>query len=155
MSVEKAAVVYAGWISLRVMRYDKLRLWFARGLIGIVTAWNLQAALVFILWPERFMDGFGLTGVPGAVAVRGTGILFLMWNVPYLVAFWHPARYRLALGLALVMQLIGLIGESLILLTLPEGHALLGESIMRFIVFDAIGFVLLLGAFWVMKKRSG
>ena len=41
-------------------------LWIARGLIAIVTAWNLQAALVFIFWPERFVPGFELTGVPGA-----------------------------------------------------------------------------------------
>ena len=133
------------------MRYDKLRLWFARGLIGIVTAWNLQAALVFILWPERFMTGFELTGVPGTAAVRGTGILFLMWNVPYLVALWHPSKYRLVLGIAIVMQLVGLVGESLILVSLPDGHASLSISMTRFITFDGCGLILLLTAFWCLK----
>jgi hypothetical protein len=115
---------------------EKSRLWLARGLIVLVTAWNLQAALTFILWPEQYVPGFELTGVPGAVAVRGTGILFLMWNAPYLVALWHPRKYRLALGLALVMQFIGLVGESAILLTLPGGHALLRASITRLIEYS-------------------
>lgn len=131
---------------------EKSRLWLARGLIGLVTAWNLQAALVFILWPGRFTSGFELAGVPGAAAVRGTGILFLMWNVPYLVALWHPRRYRLALGMALAMQSIGLVGESLILATLPGGHVLLRASIIRFITFDGGGLLLLAGAFMLVRQ---
>ena len=132
---------------------EKSRFWLARGLIALVTAWNLQAALVFILWPERFAPGFELTGVPGATAVRGTGILFVMWNVPYLVALWHPRKYRLALGMALAMQSIGLMGESLILFTLLDGHALLSASITRFIVFDGSGLILLIGAFWILNRN--
>ena len=133
---------------------EKVRLWLVRGLIALVTAWNLQAALVFILWPERFAPGFELTGESGAVAVRGTGILFLMWNVPYLVALWHPRKFRLALKIALAMQLIGLVGESLILITLPDGHALLSTSIIRFIIFDGGGLILLLGAFWILNRNT-
>jgi len=108
--------------------------------------------LVFILWPERFASGFELTGIPGAAAVRGTGILFVMWNVPYLVALWHPRKYRLALSMALVMQLIGLVGESLILFTLPQEHALLRSSILRFITFDGSGLILLALAFWMVRQ---
>jgi len=129
-------------------------LWLARGLIAIVTAWNLQAALVFILWPERYVSGFELTGVPGMAAVRGTGILFVMWNVPYLVALWHPRKNRLALGMALVMQSVGLVGESMLLTTLPAGHALLSTSITRFIVFDGSGLVLLFGAYWLLNRNT-
>jgi len=133
---------------------ENSRLWLARTLIAIVTAWNLQAALVFILWPGRFAPGFELSGVPGMAAVRGTGILFVMWNVPYLVALWHPRKYRLALGLAVVMQLVGLVGESLLLLTLPEGHPPLRSSILRFILFDGSGMLLLLGAFWLVRREA-
>jgi hypothetical protein len=133
---------------------ERTRLWVARLLIGLVTVWNLQAALTFILWPGRYAPGFELTGIPGTVAVRGTGILFLMWNVPYLVALWHPHKYRLALGLALVMQLIGLVGETSILFTLPNGHALLSASITRFIAFDASGLVLLVAAFWLSNRNT-
>jgi hypothetical protein len=133
---------------------EKAGLWIARLLIGLVTAWNLQAALAFIFWPEQFAPGFELTGIPGAVAVRGTGILFLMWNVPYLLALWHPRKYRLVLGLALVMQFIGLVGESLMLVSLPQGHTLLHASIARFIAFDASGLVLLAVAFWLSNYNG-
>ncbi len=135
-------------------KHKDYSLWLARRLIAIVTGWNLQAALVFILWPERFMHGFELTGVPGAAAVRGTGILFVMWNVPYLVALWNPRKYRLVLGIAVVMQFIGLVGESLILFTLPDGHALLSTSITRFIIFDGSGLVLLIAAFWIVNRKA-
>ena len=131
---------------------ENSRLWFTRFLIAIVTAWNLQAALVFILWPERFVPGFELTGIPGAAAVRGTGILFVMWNVPYLAALWHPRKFRLALGMALTMQFVGLVGESLIWVTLSQGHTLLRTSIMRFIAFDASGLLLLAAAFWLVQQ---
>lgn len=131
---------------------ENSRLWFARGLIGLVTAWNLQAALLYIFRPYRYAPGFELSGEPGAVAVRGTGILFLMWNVPYLVAFWHPRKYRLALGLALMMQLIGVAGESWTLYSLQFEHTLLRVSIWRFMVFDVIGLILLAVAYWLVKR---
>jgi hypothetical protein len=129
-------------------------LWLTRLLIAIVTAWNLQAALVFILQPEGFMHNFELNGVPGAAAVRGTGILFVMWNVPYLVALWNPRKYFLALRISIVMQSVGLVGESFILLTLPDGHATLSESILRFIIFDGSGLILLVVAFWILNRRN-
>ena len=100
------------------------------------------------------MHGFELTGVPGAAAVRGTGILFVMWNVPYLVALLNPRRYHLALGMALAMQFIGLIGESLILFTLPDGHDLLSTSILRFIIFDGSGLALLMVAFLTVRNNK-
>jgi hypothetical protein len=77
-----------------------------------------------------------------------------MWNVPYLVALWHPRKYRLALGIAIVMQLVGLVGESFILLTLPDGHALLSTAITRFIIFDGGGLVLLIAAFWILNRKA-
>ena len=120
-----------------------LRLWAARLLIAVVVAWNLQAALIFLLTPERFAPGFELSGVPGAASVRGIAVLFIMWNIPYLVALWQPRRNRLALWEALVMQAVGVIGESLILASLPAGHAVLHASILRFIAFDASGVVAL------------
>ena len=131
---------------------ENSHLWVARLLIGLVTVWNLQAALTFILWPEQYAPGFELTGVPGTAAVRGTGILFVMWNVPYLVALWHPRKFHLALGMALTMQFVGLVGESFIWVTLPQGHTLLRTSIMRFITFDASGLLLLAAAFWLVQR---
>jgi hypothetical protein len=122
--------------------------------ILIVTAWNLQAALAFMLQPANYAPGFMLTGIPGAAAVRGVGILLLMWNVPYLVALWDPPKYFLALKLAVVMQLVGLLGESYILSTLTVGYATLSASITRFIAFDGVGLVFLLVAFLSIWKGS-
>ena len=130
------------------------RLWIARLLIGLVFSWNVQAALAFLIWPDSFAWAYELSGVPGAAAMRGVGVLFLMWNVPYAPALWHPVRFRLALLLALIMQFVGLIGESLILISLPSGHITLGMSVLRFILFDAAGLVLLVIAFWLVRRET-
>lgn len=130
------------------------RLWTARVLIGVVIGWNLQCALVFLLHPEAFAPGFELTGIPGAAAVRGTAVLFVMWNVPYLVALWDPLRNRGSLWEALVMQLIGCAGESAILFLLPAGYATLSASILRFIAFDAAGLVMLAGAILLTRRLN-
>lgn len=128
-----------------------MRIWFSRLLIGIVTAWNLQAALIFISSPNMFAGAYELSDVPGEAALRGIGVLFLMWNVPYLVALWDPIRFRRELILALAMQFIGLIGESMILSTLPNEHIVLRTSIIRFVIFDGIGLLLLMIAYGVQK----
>jgi len=121
-----------------VNRFDG-RLWLARLLIAAVIAWNLQAAFIFLANPDAYAPAFELSGIPGAAAVRGIAVLFVMWNVPYLVACWQPRRYRLSLWEALVMQALGVLGETFILLSLPAGHTLLADSILRFIAFDAAG----------------
>ena len=129
-----------------------MRLNLARGLIGVVIFFNMQAALVFLLWPQNYISAFELEGVIGEAMLRGLGVLFLMWNVPYAVALWNPIRYRISLYEALVMQTIGLVGESLIFATVPEMHRLVRDSIMRFIAFDAFGLILLIGAAWIIRK---
>ena len=128
------------------MKRVTYRLWAARLLIALVVAWNLECALVFLLSPAGFAPGFELTGIPGLAAVRGFAVLFVMWNIPYLVALWHPLRHRVSLREALVMQAVGVIGESFILLSLPGGHPFLSASLLRFIIFDASGVIALLGA---------
>ena len=133
-----------------------MRLNLARGFIGLTILWNLQAAFVFLLWPERYTTAFelgGAAGGAGAAALRGIGVLFLMWNVPYLVALWHPLRHRISLYEALAMQIIGLLGEGIIYLTIPIIHAALRISVFRFIVFDALGLGLLLLAAWITRER--
>lgn len=132
---------------------SNLRVWSARVLIGIVTAWNLQAAIVFMIRPQVYAPGFMLAGAPGEAAVRGVGVLFLMWNIPYLVALWHPVRYRLALQLALAMQATGVAGETLIYFTVSAQLFLLRSSILRFTAFDAAGVLLLGAGYWLTRKE--
>ena len=99
---------------------------------------------------ERAVRG-ELAGVPGATAVRGLGIAFLMWNATYPAVIASPARFR-ALGVVvLAQQAIGLAGESWIRLSLPAGHEALAASIDRFVVFDAAGLALMGVAFaWLL-----
>ena len=128
------------------------RLWLSRVLVGVVFGWNVQCALAFILWPEAYAPGFELQGIPGIAMLRGMGVLFLMWNVPYAVALWNPLRHRVSLYQAVAMQTIGLAGETLLLVTLPGYHALMQASAQRFIAFDGGGLMLLLLAAWVVWK---
>jgi hypothetical protein len=129
-----------------------IRLWLGRLLIGIVLLWNVQCALAFLVAPTTFAPGFELNGAAGEAAVRGMGVLFLMWNVPYAVALWHPVRHRVSLYEAVAMQTIGLIGESLILWSLGGAHTVVAGSVARFIVFDAAGLALLGLAAWITRR---
>ena len=71
-----------------------MRFNLARSLIGVVILFNLHAAAVFLLWPARFTQ---LGGAVGGAMQRGLGVLFVMWNVPYAVARWHPVHQRISL----------------------------------------------------------
>lgn len=128
------------------MLTEERRLWLARLLIGLVSGWNLECALAFLWRPGDYMAGFELTGMSGIALVRGMGILFLMWNVPYAFACWHPRRQRISLLEALIMQAIGLLGETALWFSLPPGHMALRGTAMRFILFDGLGLALLASA---------
>jgi len=135
------------------------RIWSARALIGIVLFVNIQSAVFFLIQPERYIYSFELTGAAGAAALRGFAILFLMWNVPYFFALLQPVKNTISLIEANVMQFIGLLGETLLYFSLHEQHTLLPGSILRFIVFDGFGLVLLSIALWIVSplrvKNSG
>ncbi|HTX93261.1 MAG TPA: hypothetical protein VMC09_18745 [Anaerolineales bacterium] len=134
------------------MKQIDSRLWTARLLIATVVAWNLQCAIVFLLNPGVFAPGFEMSGVPGEAAIRGFAVLFVMWNIPYLVAVWQPRRQRVSLWQALAMQAVGVLGESLILFSIPAEHVILHASLVRFISFDAAGVILLIGAILLARK---
>jgi hypothetical protein len=134
------------------MNQDKnISLIISRSLIGLVIFINLHAAFLFIFDPSRFIAAFELEGLPGIIMVRSLGILFVMWNIPYLFALWHPAKFRLALYQAMIMQFIGLIGETWLLSTLPETHISLRMTAIRFIIFDSFGLITLMVATWITK----
>ena len=126
--------------------------WLVRLLIGMVFFFNVQCAAAFLISPERYAPAFELAGVPGEGMVRGLGVLFLMWNVPYAVALWHPVRYFVSLSEAVGMQAIGVVGETLIWLGLPVAHTLARGAVLRFIIFDGGGLVLLALAWLVVRS---
>jgi hypothetical protein len=133
------------------MTATPLRLWIGRVLIGAVVLWNVQCAMAFLAAPATYAPGFELVGPSGEAMVRGMGVLFLMWNVPYVVALLHPVRHRISLYEAVAMQAIGLVGESLILWTLGGGHPVVSGTLLRFIAFDGAGLVALIAAVWVTR----
>lgn len=139
-------------------RQSKFTLWFSRVLIGVVFFFNVECALAFLAAPHAYAPAFELAGEPGAGMVRGMGILFLMWNVPYAFALWNPLRFRVSLLSAVIMQAIGAAGETMLLLTFPPGYAMLRASVLRFIIFDTAGLVLLVIAgilVWRISPKSG
>jgi len=129
------------------------RLWASRVFIFIVLFLNLQASILFWIFPTRYSQSFALDGVIGQTVIRALAILFLMWNVPYVFAAIHPIRYKISLVEAIFMQAVGLIGETMIFLQLPESLIVLRQSIQRFILFDGLGFSLLTFAFVLVHTR--
>lgn len=131
-----------------------MKVWLSRLLIGIVFFFNVQCAAAFIIRPDLSTWGFELQGETGEAMVRGLGVLFLMWNVPYALALWNPLRFRISLYEAVGMQAIGVGGESAIVWLLPGEHPALRGAILRFIAFDAGGLIALLGAAWVTRPKK-
>ena len=129
------------------MAKSEMRSRVARVLVAVVLMANLSAAIPYFVRPAGYAAAFELSGVPGDAAVRGFGLLFLMWAVPFIPAMLHPVKYRVALLCVLAMQVIGLIGESLMVVTLPAGHDALRATGLRFIAFDSAGLILLLIAY--------
>jgi hypothetical protein len=135
---------------------NKWKIRIAKTLIGIVLFINLDAAFSFMFSPGDFAPAFELSGQPGIAMIRGVGLLFLMWNVPYVIALINPIRFSIALLSSVVMQAIGVIGETFILLSVTGSHPQITASTIRFIIFDAGGFVLLIIAGWVViQSRKG
>ena len=129
------------------------RIWIARALIALVFAINVQCALQFILWPGAYTGAYQVEGASAEAMVRTVGICFLMWNATYPPVIARPDRYRVLFGAVVAQQVIGLVGESLLLASLQPGLEVLASSIMRFVVFDAAGLVLLAITFALSKPR--
>ena len=131
------------------------RLRWARLWIGGVLFFNVQCALAFLIQPQAYAGAFELQGTAGDMMVRSMGILFLMWNVPYVFALIHPVNHRLSLWQAWGMQAIGSLGESSLVTSLPEGHAALRATATRFIWFDGVGLLALTGALMITGSGQG
>lgn len=124
-----------------------------RLLIGLVAFLNLQCAFLFLFHPGDYLLGFELSGAPGRAAVQGMGVLFVMWNIPYLLAVWNPFHNYAALLAALIMQLTGVLGETWIFMGVPVQNAVLRAAITRFILFDFGGLLLLGWAFALVRRE--
>ena len=136
---------------------ERIALWAVRIVFAAVFAVNVDCALSFIANPGAYAGGYELAGVAGEAAVRGLGVAFLMWNVTYPAFIAAPQRWPVLGWVILAQQVVGLVGESLILVGLPVGHEVLAAGIRLFIVFDAAGLVLMTAAFawWMAVRRRG
>lgn len=76
-----------------------------------------------------------------------------MWNVPYVIAFKNPIKFMTSYLEAVILQLFGLVSESIDVLN-SCGPVSLQSSVTRFILFDYIGLILLLTDFLVLKKMQ-
>lgn len=133
------------------MKAAQHRLRAARLLIAIVLTINLLCAFDFIIRPSVYQGSYELGGEVGKAVIIGFGILFLMWQVPYFFALVNPVKHKVSLISAVIMQAIGLIGESLLLRTIPGEHAHLRGSVFRFIIFDGGGLLLLFVALCLVR----
>ena len=98
--------------------------WIVRIIFAVVFFLNIQCAFQFIVSPEHYLAAYELEGV-------ATYPLYLI----------NPIKYPTLGIIILAQQVIGLIGESTLLFSLPPEHDLLYDSIVRFICFDGIGLV--------------
>lgn len=132
-----------------------IKIWISRLLIGTVVFINVMAAVEFMVKPHAYAPGFELEGEPGAAVIQGMGLLFLMWNVPYMVALLQPVKHFVSLIESVVMQAIGVAGESALLLALPGNHPQIESSVTRFIIFDGGGLIFLIAALiCVLQERK-
>jgi len=127
--------------------------WVARLLVAAVFVINVQCGLAFILKPASYTSALELTGASGMYFIQAMGIVFLMWNATYPPVILRPAKHRLLFGVVISQQVIGVAGESWLLSNLPFWHTALASTAARFIFFDTLGLIALVGAFLVSRDR--
>ena len=130
--------------------------WVVRVCFTVVFVWNVLCAFQFLVAPASFVGAYQLSGVAGEAAVRGMGVVFLMWNATYPAFLVNPVRFKVLGWVIAAQQLIGCVGEAFILVMLPApDFELLAASIQRFLIFDAAGLVLMVlsGAFFIHSSR--
>ena len=127
-------------------RNASLRHWAARALVALVFASNMYCAVSFIADPGAYTSAYQLSGAGAQAAVAGIGVAFSMWNVTYLPLIVFPYKFPVLFGVVIAQQVVGLAGETWIHSQLGASAAIASASILRFIVFDAVGLVLLIMA---------
>ena len=123
-------------------------------MVFTVFAINIRCIIAFIFFAENYIRAYELTGVPGMVAIQGIGVAFLMWNTTYPLVIVRPDKFRILFIVVIAQQIVGLLGETFILLTMPSGYDILAGNILRFIIFDAAGLVLLVTGFFLSRNAD-
>ena len=124
-----------------------------RLLVLLVFASNMYCAAMFFLNPGDFTAAYQLTGEGAQTVIAGMGVAFAMWNATYIPLIVFPYKFTLLFWVVLAQQIIGLAGETYLYMGLGPEQAILASSIMRFIIFDAVGLVLLIIASILSMRR--
>ena len=130
------------------------RIWIARLLVAAVFFVNVQCAVQFIIWPDAYVAAYQLDGASAEAIVQSFGICFLMWNATYPPVIAYPKRHRTLFGVIVAQQCIGLIGESLLCISLGPQLGMLASSVRRFIAFDAAGLLSLSCALFISRDAQ-
>jgi hypothetical protein len=81
-------------------------------------------------------------------------VILSEWNATYPPVILHPDRQRLLFRIVLAQQLIGLVGEAWVWLSLPAGHEALRATGLRFIAFDGGGLLAMAAAYALSRARN-
>lgn len=125
----------------------------AQSVITLVFLVNVSCAILFIFQPSTYLSAYELQGIGGLAAIQGIGITFLMWNATYPALIIQP-KCSWLFGIVIAQQIIGLVGETIIFVTTASPTVMLSQSILRFIAFDAIGLVLLVIAWLLVRQHK-
>lgn len=120
------------------------REWVIRLLVFAVFASNMYCAITFFVNPGAYVDAYQLSGEGARAAISGIGIAFAMWNVTYVPLIVFPYKFSMLIWIVIAQQIIGLAGEIWIYSGLGLSQAIVASSIMRFVLFDTVGLVLLI-----------
>ena len=124
-----------------------------RLLVLLVFISNMYCAVMFFFNPGDYTAAFQISGEGAQTAIAGVGVAFAMWNVTYLPIIVFPYKFTMLFGVVVAQQIIGLAGETYLYLGLGPAQAIVASSIMRFIIFDTIGLVLLIIALTLSMRR--
>lgn len=128
--------------------------WTTRITVSAVFLSNMICALQFLLWPDGYTSAYELSGDVGTAVIRSFGVLFIMWSLTYPAVIWQPERQRPLFTIVLIQQFVGLTGELCIWASIQNVHAVLSASILRFVVFDGIGLVMMMMAFCLLIREA-
>lgn len=127
--------------------------WIARILVLLVFASNMYCALSFFISPGAYVNAYQLSGEGANAAIAGIGVAFAMWNVTYIPLIIFPANFRFMFVIVIAQQIIGLAGETWIYMGFGLSQAVVASSVLRFIIFDSIGLVLLIIALVLIMRK--
>jgi hypothetical protein len=130
--------------------YSRLQL--SRAAVGIVLFLNIQCAVQFLASPQitRRVLNFQEHG-RNSYSRYGNLIPYVECALCFCLN--PPVKYRISYFQAVIMQFIGLLGETFLWIVIPSENALIAANISRFIIFDGTGLVFMTFGYLLINKE--